>query len=109
MTADEVAFAGGVYQNTATAWYYYNSVKGSSTGEEWWWLMSPHDKYSKLAIAFSVIGSDSPGDFGGYSYVGNTGSVRPVISLKSDVLYKSGDGSANSPYQIVGGSTADND
>ena len=71
--------------------------------------MSPHDKYSKLAIAFSVIGSDSPGDFGGYSYVGNTGSVRPVISLKSDVLYKSGDGSANSPYQIVGGSTADND
>ena len=109
MTADEVAFAGGVYGSPATTWYYYNSAKGSSTGEEWWWLMSPHDKYSKLAIAFSVIGSDSPGDLGGYSYVGNSGGVRPVISLKSDVLYKSGDGSANFPYQIVGGSIADND
>ena len=30
-----------------------------------------------------------------------TYAVRPVISLKSSVVYKSGDGTASSPYEIV--------
>ena len=100
MTADEVSFAGGVYQQKALTWYYYNSANGSSTGSLWWWLMSPYFWNGSNADVFFVHGSNGPGYLLN-SYVGGTGTVRPVISLKSDVLYKLGDGSAESPYEIL--------
>ena len=103
MTADEVSFAGGLYGTNAPTWYYKNSANGSSTGSTWWWLLSPNFWGGRYAGVFSVNGSSGPGYLIGY-YVSNaTFGVRPVISLKSDVLYKSGDGTANSPYEIVGG------
>ena len=99
MTADEVSFAGGVYQQKALTWYYYNSANGSSTGSLWWWLMSPYFWNGSNADVFFVHGSNGPGYLLN-SYVGGTGTVRPVISLKEDILYKLGDGSAESPYEI---------
>ena len=100
MTADEISYAGGVYDKNSLTWYYYNSVKSSSTGSINWWLISPFNWYGNTAYTFLVYGSTHSGVLGN-SYVNNTLGVRPVISLKSDVVYKSGDGTASSPYEII--------
>ena len=106
MTADEVSFAGGVWNTNAPTWYYKNSVNDSSTGSQWWWLLSPISWIGGHASVFLVYGSYGPGGSSNPGYlnctgVGSTNGVRPVISLKADVVYKSGDGSASSPYEIV--------
>ena len=99
MTADEVSFAGGLWNKNAPTWYYYNSAKGSSTGSIWWWLLSPYDWRGSYARVFSVYGSSSPGYL--YDdYVYNASGVRPAISLKFCTLYSTGNGSASDPYTI---------
>ena len=99
MTADEIAYAGGVYGQNAPMWYYTNISLESSTGTQLWWSLSPNN-WNGSASSWLVYGSGSPGTL--YNiYVSNSGGVRPVVSLKSCVLYKSGDGSANNPYEIV--------
>ena len=100
MTADEVSFAGGLYSTNAPTWYYYNSANGSSTGSTWWWWLSPSNWNGSYARVFSVRGSSYPGDLGNYYYVDGAGGVRPAISLKSCVKWKSGDGTASDPYTI---------
>ena len=99
MTADEVAFAGGVDATNAETWYYYNSANGSSTGSTWWWLLSPDFWDDRYAFVFGVDGSSSPGRLASYR-VGSTYGVRPAISLKSCVKYSTGNGSASDPYTI---------
>ena len=99
MTVDELVFAGGAYRESALTWYYYNSVKGSSTGKISWWLMSPYDWGANSSV-FRTYGSDSPG-FLYARRVDDTLGVRPVISIKGNNLWKSGDGTASSPYEIV--------
>ena len=99
MTADEVSFAGGLYENNAPTWYYYNSANGSSTGDTWWWLLSPDYWYGGNAHVFVVGGSSYPGYLSS-SYVIGTHGVRPAISLKSCIKYSTGNGSANAPYTI---------
>ena len=99
MTADEVAFAGGVDATNAETWYYYNSANKSSTGSTWWWLLSPHFWDDRDAFVFGVDGSSSPGRLDSYR-VGSTYGVRPAISLKSCVKTSGGDGSASAPYTI---------
>ena len=98
MTASEVSFAGGVYATNAPIWYHYNSSKKSSTGSTWWWLMSPFDWDSRPYMC-SISISDNSFFLNAPSINGVYG-VRPVISLKKDLLYKSGDGSATNPYEI---------
>ena len=61
--------------------------------------MSPYRWNGNHAYVFRVGGSSYPGYLDG-SYVNFAIGARPVISLKSDVLYKTGDGSAESPYEI---------
>ena len=100
MTVDELVFAGGAYrEESALTWYYYNSVKGSSTGKISWWLMSPYGWGANSSV-FRTYGSDSPG-FLYARRVDDTLGVRPVISIKGNNLWKSGDGTASSPYEIV--------
>ena len=99
MTADEVSFAGGVWNTNAPTWYYKNSANGSSTGSTWWWLLSPNRWSDGSASVFYVIGSSHPG-YLNYAYVSDAGGVRPALSLKSCVKYSSGDGSASAPYTI---------
>mgnify|MGYP007083083103 FL=1 len=100
MTADEVSFAGGVYLKNAETWYYYNSANGSSTGSTLWWLLSPNGWYGSGASVFIVFGSSLPGYLSN-SGVNDTYGVRPVISIKGENLWKSGDGTASSPYEII--------
>ena len=99
MTADEVSFAGGLYENNAQTWYYYNSANGSSTGSTWWWLLSPNNWSGSCAYVFSVNGSSFPGNLN-YCNVNGTSGVRPAVSLKSCVKTSGGNGSASEPYTI---------
>ena len=100
MTADEAIFAGGRFDYNSPTWYYYNSEYGSSTGTGEWWLMSPNAWNGSLAIVHKMLASENPGRVYG-ERVTTSLLVRPVVSLKSDVVYKSGDGTPESPYEIV--------
>ena len=100
MTADEIAYAGGIYGDNEPMWYYTNSSLESSTGSTVWWLLSPSYWGDSYAIVFNVIGSFNPGLLS-YGEVGDARGVRPVVSLKSCTLWSRGDGSSSSPYEII--------
>ena len=101
MTADEISFAGGLYENNAPAYYYRNSssTSTSSTGSTYWWTMSPYRWNGLHSGVFFVFSSDRPGDLD-YAFVYGARGVRPAISLKSCIKYSTGDGSASNPYTI---------
>ena len=99
MTADEIAFAGGVAfqtMNTPYAWFISNSV-GTQVSTSWWSL-SPNYWSGGDAFVWRWLS--------GFAYlnnyrVGSTFAVRPAISLKSCIKYSTGDGTSESPYEIV--------
>ena len=97
MTADEVAYAGGVYGTNLSspyAWYYNNS-EGQSIVYDKWWLLSPHrytGNYSRSMYVNEDLLSGSA--------IYNIYYVRPVINLKKYLTWKSGDGSSESPYEV---------
>ena len=97
MTSDEIVYAGGVLGRYSPIWYYTNDTYNSITGEYYyWWLLSPRSWINSGGDVWAVD------DHGGTSLnVGVTFAVRPVTSLKSCVQWKSGDGSASNPYEIV--------
>ena len=105
MTADEVVFAGGVYNSTGNLkpWYTRNSKTGdpgadtsySIVGAHWYWSMSPAGDTGSNGNGYMIIYPQIEG----VSISG--GAVRPVISLKGDLIVASGNGSVSSPYQIV--------
>ena len=100
MTADEIAYAGGVVGQEAPMWYYTNSSLESSTGTKDWWSLSPNNWIGNNANSWYVDGStDSGGLYGSGVY--DSKGVRPAVSLKSCVQWKSGNGSATSPYEIA--------
>ncbi len=100
MTADEIAYAGGTYAIGAPMWYYTNSSLESSTGTTYWWSLSPCRWDMGSSNVWLVVGSGNSSSLGSnnvnYSY-----GVRPVVSLKSCVQWKNGNGLATSPYEIV--------
>ena len=102
MTADEISFAGGVWDETLASpyvWYYTNSVNDSITGLFFWWLLSSYGWHGVTSSMFGIGGSYNPGLFDD-SYVDSLLAVRPAISLDSCVQIKSGDGTQESPYEI---------
>ena len=88
ITADEVAFAGGVNGITNQSYYLY-------TGQDYW-TMSPCRFYGGWARVLPVR---SYGALGGYN-VNLMYGVRPVINLKADVQISSGSGTSSNPYVI---------
>ena len=98
MTADEIAFAGGVTDKTMNkpyAWFMCNSL-GTQVSSSWWSL-SPnfwYGSYSNVWYWRSDIAS-----LNGHGVV-FADAVRPAISLKSCNLIYGGDGSANNPYIV---------
>ena len=103
MTADEIAFAGGVASqtmNTPYAWFISNSV-GTQVSTTWWSLSSIFWNGSSAHVW--NWNSDRANLFGNWlvSRVDYASAVRPVISLKSCTLYSTGDGSASNPYTIL--------
>ena len=99
MTADEIAYAGGVAYENAPMWYYTNSSLESSTGSFIWWSLSPFYWRGGSARSWDVYGSDNPG-YLGYNSVDHVLGVRPAISLKSCTLYSTGNGTSETPYEI---------
>ena len=103
MTADEVSFAGGVYNTKAETWYYKNSAGESITGSDWWWLLSPDKWNGSAAFVWYVHGSWqswSPGLLIGNIVDRDSAGARPAISLKSCTLWTSGNGAPETPYEI---------
>ena len=100
MTADEIAYAGGVANTTAPMWYYTNSSLESSTGTQRWCSLSPGIWDGNDARSWIVIGSDYPGYLNDIN-VTSLYVVRPAVSLKSCIKYSTGNGTSETPYEIV--------
>ena len=86
ISADEVAYAGGVWVTNNTSYYLYTRQN--------YWIMSPSYYPDASVFAVSVLG-----DLGS-DRVNNTLGVRPVINLKADVQL-TGSGTASDPYVVV--------
>ena len=86
ITADEVAYAGGVYGTNNTSYYLYTNSS--------YWSMSP--SFYPIAYVFYV---NSNGSLNGYIVHGALG-VRPVVNLKADVQISTGSGTSSNPYVI---------
>ena len=89
ITADEVAFAGGVYGQTNQSYYLYTSKD--------YWTLSPACLSTKSSSAYMFYVSESSSL---EIYINGTIGVRPVINISSNVAIKSGNGSASTPYEI---------
>ena len=87
ITADEVAYAGGV-QSIANKSYYL--VNGG-----YFWTMSPYRSSSDVDV-WVVRGNGILFNFSVY----DMGGVRPVINLKSNVEITGGNGTNSNPYVI---------
>ena len=87
ITADEVAFAGGVYNQSNTSYYLYNNAA--------YWTMSPCIFSGSSAYVFRVYSSGYL--YGNYVYY--TYGVRPVINLKSAIAI-TGSGTIGDPFKV---------
>ena len=99
MTADEIAFAGGVAfikMSTPYAWFISNSL-GNQVSTTWWTLspISWGGADSRVWCWYSKSPRLSNG------FMTTSHSVRPAISLKSCIKYSTGNGTPETPYEIV--------
>ena len=98
ITADETVYAGSSFElNNGNIWHIKNSDLKSSFGDNNWWTMSP-SIWNTANSYNSVVRSTYARIEGHASY--EDYYVRPVISIKGDNTWKSGDGSAEHPYEI---------
>ena len=94
ISADEIAYAGGVYGEENEAYYLYSNYT--------YWTMTPLSYRSYLpnvylANTFSGYGSESLGS----TTTDWQREIRPVINLRSDITL-AGDGTTNNPFTVVG-------
>ena len=89
LTADEIAYAGGVLLADSTSYLY--------SGDTWWSLSPSYFPDSFYILTFYMYTS---GILSNYR-VGNSFGVRPAISLKAGtkIIY-GGDGTTTNPYTI---------
>ncbi len=98
LTADEIAFAGGVVGVINSKHYLYQNTDLLSNK---WWVLSPCGFISGLHSTFAYIG-----------VVGIRGNIecesssvrlaiRPSLSLVSSIKISSGDGTATNPYKVI--------
>ena len=89
ITADEVAYAGGVVETSNQNYYLY-------TGQNYW-TMSPNI-FSSNGHA-SVFRVYSNGQLGG-NWVNSAFGVRSVVNLKADTQFSSGNGTSETPFVV---------
>ena len=90
LTADEVAYAGGVYNEENTSYYLYTLGN--------YWTMSPLYFNGSSAYGFNVISSGALSN----PAMTNTFGLLPVISLSiNSIISSNGNGTFNNPYIIV--------
>ena len=103
MTVDEAVYAGGLYHEiNEKVWYSNNSLSKNITGDLWSWLLTPEELSTQYrGGVYGLGGNVEIGRIGSpIIMLSNVLAVRPVISIKGDNIYKSGDGSAENPYII---------
>ena len=88
ITADEVAYAGGVFGTTNESYYLYTNSAYLAMSPRWF----DGNAYVSCVSLTGYLGGDG---------VNGTLGVRPVINLKADVTITGGDGSSNSPFMIA--------
>lgn len=87
ISADEVAYAGGVWATSNTIYYLYTNSA--------YWTMSPFNFAGSRARVFRVY---SDGDLSNGN-VNSSYGVRPVINLRGD-LSVTGTGTSTDPYEV---------
>ena len=90
LTADEVVLAGGLIWNSNENYYL---VSG-----DYFWTSAPCSSYEYVVVAAGVWYVNGDG-YVGYDIVRSVTGARPVINLRSDVLFE-GNGSFETPYVI---------
>ena len=94
ISADEVAFAGGVYGTNNISYYLY-------TGSNYW-TMTPYELevsgsiFSRSYTARNIYVGSSLAK----AQVNSSYGVRPVINVKGDIQVTSGTGSSTEPYVL---------
>ena len=91
ITADEVAYAGGVHGTNNSSYYLYTNQQ--------YWAMTPYGFASGNNYVF-VYSITPDGSIGFPIFINSSYSVRPVINLRADVTISSGDGSSTNPFVI---------
>ena len=91
ITADEIAYAGGVTDKENKKFYLYNGKNSYTISPSYF------DSYWTLSHMFTL---DLNGSLEIRKNLSNVYLIRPVINLKSDVTISSGDGTADAPYKI---------
>ena len=92
ITADEVAFAGGKFNEKNERFYLRTSG--------YYWTMSPSFFDSALAYACEFL-VDPSGLMHNYYYVTSSYGLRAVINLSSETLITQGDGTIDNPYELT--------
>ena len=117
ISADEAVYASGNLDNYLKYSFIYNNASNTSIVRNTsWWTMTPAsfttgDVDSKMGTLMLTVNNAMDSNhhdiaytaqkYDGYSFISPQAVVRPVTSLKSCVQWKSGDGSANNPYEIL--------
>ena len=90
LTADEIAFAGSIYDT-----YNRSTYLQENAGTNWWWSLSPFGFGGGDACVVSVY-SGGLGNFG----VDLVDGLRPAISLISSTTISGGTGTSEDPYVV---------
>jgi len=90
ITMDELVMAGGKWGTANSSYYLYNGQN--------YWTMSPYYWYSSSAACVFVADTNGLLNWGS---VNDTYGLRPVINLKSDTIFSSGNGTLNNPYIVA--------
>ena len=101
LTADEVAYAGGIaggnYKNDDTTTYLKNYTNGLY---HMMWTMTPYNFKNGSARVWYVDFAGSNTTEGSMCTADCLLDIRPVINLKSCVTWTSGNGSSDAPYEV---------
>lgn len=89
ISADEVAFAGGLYGTSNSSYYLYNNAT--------YWTMTPNYFYDNETFVFVL---NSSGRISASNDVTRAYGVRPVINIRSDVAI-TGTGSQTDPFRLA--------
>lgn len=92
ITADEVAYAGGMVYETNNTFYLANA-------NIWYWTSSPFNyEESNANVWYFHVGNRIDHR---YITLASAGGVRPVINIDSDILF-AGTGTIDNPYVLAG-------
>lgn len=91
ITADEAVYAGGKFSKSNHKYYLDVGT--------YYWTMSP--SYFHSLDAYAYVWFVFPAGSLSYNRVAAAYGVRPVLNLKSDVLYSNGTGTEADPYIIT--------